>query len=327
MQEGLEDTYLEIIRESSKKLLGLKTLSNFFNHKDLFAVYVRTSVIHKLFENNKDLDINKLHLFHIQYSDSLTDLFQKLKKAKEQQYLLVSDEVYINEDLIRKLEKETAAADFTSEVRRYGRLMSDKLRNLYDLLAAMSNTSVFSWAEVSQFVTRFGNEYYREIQDKELFLKLSDNNHKKTYQTQYAVVETKLLGKLNKFNFRIKFTCGFRYENEYLEVFDFVDSNERFVFLNSSRSFYLLDDEINERLDLSKNYSSKGEIIKELQHKNEMLRDRMATLQTSLPQEVEDVLGAYLEKISRVDFLEELQNVDEQTNILRAMLNININSK
>ena len=43
--------------------------------------------------------------------------------------------------------------------------------------------------------------------------------------------------------------------------------------------------------------------------------------------DVEEVLEGYLEKISGVDFLDELQNVDEQTNILRAMLNININSK
>lgn len=327
MQEGLEDTYLEIIRESSKKLLVLKTLSNFFNHKDLFAVYVRTSVIHKLFETNKDLDINKLHLFHIQYSDSLTDLFQKLKKAKEQQYLLVSDEVYINEDLIRKLEKQTAAADFKSEAQRYSRLMADKLRRLYDILAATAAQSAFSWNDVAMFATRFGNEYYREIPTGETFLRLTENDQKKTYQTQYAVVERKLLGKLNKLNFRIKFTCGLRFENEYLEVFDFIDSNERFIFINGIRSFYFLDEEMSEGLDLSKNHSSKEEIILELRQKNEMLRDRMSTLQNSLPQDVEDVLGAYLEKISGVDFLEELQNVDEQTNILRAMLNININSK
>ena len=65
----------------------------------------------------------------------------------------------------------------------------------------------------------------------------------------------------------------------------------------------------------------------ELKQKNDMLNERLGTIKTSLPQDVTDVLAQYLDKISGVDFLEELQNVDEQTNILRAMLNININSK
>jgi hypothetical protein len=76
-----------------------------------------------------------------------------------------------------------------------------------------------------------------------------------------------------------------------------------------------------------RNLSNKAAIIQDLKQKNDLLRDKLSTVKTSLPNDVEDVLAGYLEKISGVDFLEELQNVDEQTNILRAMLNININSK
>lgn len=43
-----------------------------------------------------------------------------------------------------------------------------------------------------------------------------------------------------------------------------------------------------------------------------------------MPADVEAVMESYLQKISGVEFLEDLQNVDEQTNILKAMLNIKI---
>jgi hypothetical protein len=327
MQEGQEEIYAQAINESAKKLLVLKMLSNFFNHKDLFAVYIRTKVIHNLFESNKNLDVNKLDLFHVQYTSSLIDLFQKLKKAKEQQYLLISDEIYINDDLVQKLEKEAEGRSFTEEARKHSSKMSAKLKQLYNILDSGAAAGPLSWGDIMVFSTRMGQEFYREITDGEKFLELTDTEGKKTYQTEYAVIEKKLMGKLNKLNFRVKFTCGLRYDSEYIEVFDFVDSNEQFLFINGIKSFYLLDEEMAKGLDLSKNLSNKAAIIQDLKQKNDLLRDKLSTVKTSLPNDVEDVLAGYLEKISGVDFLEELQNVDEQTNILRAMLNININSK
>jgi len=320
-----EEIYAQIIRESEKKLLVVKMLSNFFNHKDLFAVYVRTKVIHNLFDANKSLDANKLDLFHVQYTSSLTDLFQKLKRAKEQQYLLMEDEIHINTDLINKLEKENEQRNFPDESRKHSQNMGTMLKQLYNMLAA-NVTMPFSWSNIMQFSARLAPEYYREVTAEhfEMLTKLED---KKVYQSDYAVIERKLLGRLNILNFRVKFACGISHNNEYAEVFDFMDSNDKFVFINSSKSFYFLSDEAAKEIDLSKNTSNKASIIMGLHYKNDLLRDKQATLKTALPNEVESVLGAYLEKISGVDFLEELQNVDEQTNILRAMLNININSK
>lgn len=325
MQEE-QDIYAQAISESAKKLLVLKTLSNFFNRKDLFAVYIRTKVIHNLFESNKSLDVNKLDLFHVQYTSSLIDLFQKLKKAKEQQYLLIADEMYINDDLAKKLEKETEGCNFAEEAKKHSQNMMAKLRQLYDVLSGTAAGTI-SWGDIMVFPTRMGQEYFREITDGEKFLQLVDTTGKKTYDTEYAAIEKKLMGKLNKLNYRVKFTCGLKYDNEFIEVFDFVDSNEKFVFINGIKSFFFLDDVMAEGLDLSKNVSNKTAIMQELKSKNDVLRDKLATIKTQIPTGVEDVLEGYLAKISGVDFLEELQNVDEQTNILRAMLNININTK
>jgi hypothetical protein len=325
MADELEEIYAQILKESEKKLLVVKMLSNFFNHRDLFAVYIRTKVIHNLFASNHNLDANKLDLFHVQYTSSLIDLFVKLKKAKEQQYLLISDEIYINQDVIQKLEKETEVRNFTEKSRKQGENMSAKLKQLYDMLAT-NEIKPFSWSDVMLFSARLAPEYFRELPQEQFALLTADDN-RKTYSNEYAVIEKKLLGKLNIANFRIKFCCGLVHNNEYAEVYDFIDSNEKFVFINGNRSFYLLDPEACKGIDLGKNLSNKKRIILDMNFKNDLLKDRLATIKTSLPKDVEDVLAGYLEKISGVDFLDELQNVDEQTNILRAMLNININSK
>lgn len=324
MQEGQQEIYAQAIKDSNKRLLVLKTLSNFFNHKDLFAVYIRTKVIHNLFESNTGLDPNKLELFHIQYTSSLIDLFQKLKKAKEQQYLLVNDEIYINDELVGKLEKQTQSLDFAGESRKHSQNMGTKLRELYSILESGTAGKPFSWGDALMLSTRFGQEFYREFTDAQKFLQLTETEAKKTYRSDYAAIERKLMGRLNKLNFRIKFTCGLRYQNDYLEVFEFVDSNDKFIFIEAIKTFLLLDNEMAAGLDFSKNVSNKADIVNSLRQKNDMLHDKLGSIKTSLPTDVEDVLESYLEKISGVDFLEELQNVDEQTNILRAMLNINI---
>lgn len=323
--EGLEETYDQIIKDSTKKLSVVKMLAHFFNHKDLFAVYIRTKVIHNLFESNKNLDANKLELFHVQYTSTLIELFQKIKKAKEQQYLLITDEIYINDDLIKKLERETDPLDFQQAAKQHASKMSKQLKGIYAMLVSGNDSTAIGWAEIMTFSATKGNEFYRDL-SHDSFLALAEFEGRKTYETNQTVIEKKLMGKLNKFNFRIKFACGFRFQNDYLEVFDFVDSNEKFVFINSTKSFYLFNDELATGLDLSKNVSNKIAIIIDLKNKNEELSEKLATIKTTIPDEVEEVLQGYLEKISGVDFLEELQNVDEQTNILRAMLNININT-
>ncbi|MEL1242759.1 hypothetical protein AAEO56_00680 [Flavobacterium sp. DGU11] len=320
-----EEIYAVVIKDSGAKLKVLKTLSNFFNHKDLFAVYIRTQVIHNLFESNRNLDANKLELFHVQYTSTLIELFQKLKKAKEQQYLLISDEIYINEDIVRKLESEAATVDFAAEVREHSKAMAEKLKLLYTMLADSAQVQ-FGWGDIMVFPAKRSGEFYREITPSQ-FMALTDMEARSAYRNEFATIEKKLLGRLNINNFRVKFACGLVHEDEIVEVYDFRDSNDKFIFIGSARSFYFLDAEMVKGLDLSKNLSNKNRIIQDLKAKTEMLKEKLGTIKSILPPNVEDVLGGYLEKISGVDFLDELQNVDEQTNILRAMLNINVNSK
>ncbi|PXY43076.1 hypothetical protein [Flavobacterium hydrophilum] len=322
MQEEEEERYLQIIKDSNRKLVVLELLSNFFNHKDLVGILVRTKIIHTLFEKNRILDINKLELFHIQFTSSLIDLFQKIKKSKEQQYVLISDEIYINEDILSKLKLEIGESKFAKQMQLHAQNMSRKIEELYQLFVSEKDV-FFNWNDIMTFSQSIQAEYYREI-TIEQYEKLSQLN-KSVYENTYARFEKKLLGRLNILNFKIKFSCGLVCNNEIIEVYEFRDSNDKFVFVANEKSFYFLNEEVAKDIDISKNGSAKEEIIRGLKNKNAELKRELSVVKTTLPENVLEVLKEYHEKISSVDFLEELQNVDEQTNILKTMLNININ--
>lgn len=325
MHQEDDETFIQIINESKRKLQTLKILSNFFNNPVLIAVLIRTKVIHNLFENNKNLDIHKLDLFHIQYTKSLIDLFQKLKKAKEQSYLLLSDEIYINDDFISKLKSEIEAGFFSDVAFSHAKNLSIKIEQLYKIFA-FDDIINFRWNEINEFSSRRASEFYREI-GKEKFEQISRHESDPIYENSLVKIEKKLLGKLNIHKFRIKFACGIKHENEIAEVYEFIDSNDKFIFNLDEKSFYFLNDTNTKGIDLSKNKSMKAQIIEDLQAKNNKLKEQQVNLKTQLPKDVEQVLESYAAKISDVEFLNDLQNVDEQTNILKAMLNININSK
>ena len=320
MQEE-EERFAQIIKDSNRKLVILELLSNFFNHKDFVGVLVKTKIIHTLFQNNKALDINKLELFHIQFTSSLIDLFQKIKKSKEQQYLLITDEIYINNDIISKLKSEIGDEKFSEQIKAHAQMMAKKIEQLYEIFVT-ENNSFFDWNEIMTFSDKIKSEYYREI-SIEQYEKLTSAT-KSLYENKYVKFEKKLLGRLNILKFKIKFLCGLVCNNEIIEVYEFRDSNDRFIFTGNDKSFYFLADGMAKGVDLSKNNSVKGEIITQLLDKNNLLESELGTIKTSLPEGVQGVLKEYLDKISSVDFLEDLQNVDEQTNILKTMLNINI---
>lgn len=321
MQEE-EERYVQIIKDSSRKLVILELLTNFFNHKDLVGALVKTKIIHALFQNNQTLDINKLELFHIQYTNSLIDLFQKLKKSKEQHYLLMTDEIYINEDIISKLKLEIEETKFLEQMKVHAQVMSRKIEQLYQMFVT-DKVEQFSWDEVLSHSKNIQSEHYREI-STEQYEQLTQLN-KSVYQNSFAKFEKKLLGRLNILKFKIKFLCGLTCNNEIIEVYEFRDSNDKFIFVANDKSFYLVENETTRGIDFSKNSSAKNQIVTELESKNSDLKLDLGKIKTALPENVQEVLKSYLDKISSVDFLEELQNVDEQTNILKTMLNIKIN--
>lgn len=314
----------EIINNSEGRLNKLKILSNFFDNSLVISIAVRTRVIHDIFASNQLLDSNKLELFHLQYTDTLIDLLTKLKKNLEQKYTIIINEIQINTDVIESFKGQIQKDNFRECVQTHNLIMQSFLESLYHQLAfdTKETTNVLI-QEIDELQREKGLEFYRKINAEDYQI-LSNIPVKGFYENQNYKVEKKLLGKLNIQNFAFKFLCGFQFDNQFIEVYEFIHTEEHFIYLKDKKTFLPIKIEEYKRLDFSKNVSNKKEIVLQLQQKNTELNVKSNTILKAIPNDVEQVLVEYTEKITSIEFLDNLQSIDEQTNILRTMLNINI---
>ena len=313
-----------IIKDSEKRLNKLKVLTNFFDQSQVIAISVRTRVIHDMFANNKDLDINKLELFHLQFTDSLLDLLIKLKKNIEQKYLLINNEIQINNEVINSFVSEIKKDEFLDRVKTHNLIIQTFMESLYNDLAFDKKVSkLTNLVEKNDLSNEMGTEFYRKIalQEYEQLNSISSNSMYAFFDFR---IEKKLLGKLNIQKFKFKFLCGFQFNNQFIEIYEFIHCNEYFIFLKEKKEFLTLNLAEFKNIDFSKNNSNKKEILLQLKRKNVDLNNKAERTLKSIPSDVEIVLNNYCDKISSMEFLDDLQNIDEQTNVLRTMLNINI---
>lgn len=314
----MSDEVAIIMSQSRRRLTKLKLLSNFFENIDVISVYIKTDIIHKLFEENKTLDYNKLELFHLQYTDSLIELLIKIKKKKENDLLAVINEININNQYIDGFE-EKKVDSFETDRKFYSGIFSEHLRKLYKELTEDKFT--LNWNDVLYFHKKYAVEFYRTDAD-ETKLKLGNVS---SYQYQDYSIERKLLGKLNIQNFKVRFVCGYRIGRDEYELFKIFQSNEHFIFNIEERRLYLIDDELS-YLDTSENESNQASVMNQLKRRNEELEENIHERKRILPEGVDNVLKDYLRNIENVDIMSKIFDVNEETNILRAMLNLNLNN-
>lgn len=308
-----------IMSQSKRRLTRLKLLANFFENIDIIAIYIKTDIIHNLFNENQTLDFNKLELFHLQYTDSLIELLTKIKKKKENDLLAVINEININNRYIAAFE-EKKTDSFETDRKIYSGLFSEHLRNLYKDLT--ENRATLNWNDVLYFHKKYAAEFYRtEVEHEKL-----KPRSVPFYQYQDYCIERKLLGKLNIQNFKMRFVCGYRIERDEYELFKIFQSDEHFIFNVEEKKMYFIDDEDLAALNTDENESNQITIINQLKRKNEDLNETMEFKKKELSPEVELVLKDYLRNIESVDIMSKIFDVNEETNILRAMLNLNLNN-
>lgn len=313
----MNDEAVHIISESKRRLTRLSLLSNFFENIDIISIYIKTDIIHKLFDENPSLDYHKLELFHLQYTDSLIELLTKIKRKKEHDLLAVVNEININAQYITSFE-ERKTNTFETDRKIYSGVFSEHLEKLYHDLVEYTYT--LNWNDVLYFHKKYAVEFYRTEED-EAKLKASAVS---SYQYQDYLVERKLLGLLNIHDFRVRFICGYRIGiNEY-ELFRIFQTDEYFIFNVEERSLYLIDDVSD--LNTEENESSQTLIISKLERKNEELEETIQEKKRKLPDDVESVLKDYLRNLENIDVMSKIFDVNEETNILRAMLNLNLNN-
>lgn len=315
----MDEYRLNILKQSNTEINRLQLLSVFFDEEIIYKIYLRSQVIHQLFAGNGDLEIEKLELFHLQFTASVIDLLKKIKKSNEKNVVLIYDEINLNEELIERMSGAVVSQkNFNIDKQRQSLKINQTLRKLFKVLSDL--TSDFPFAKnINVFSSKYANDFYFDLKTDQ-FSRLIDYQTKQVYTNVFATIEKKLMGKLCKYDFKTAFFIGLKSGELVIEVYKFLDLDNYFLFFPSRNLFLFCDLEILNGLDQSNNLSEREKIVQELQYKNDKLASNAAVLKTAIPDEIIALLEDSYHKISDINFLNHLNNFDVQSNILKAML-------
>lgn len=314
-----------ILRQSKRRIQKLKLLSKFFDNVDLINICIKTEIIQSFFDtaNNDGYDINKLELFHLQYTDSLISLLEKIKKQKEASMLILYREIDANNDYIeREIEKEKQSDSFEVMKRYQSGEMSQFLKNVYTNLVGDKKNLDFN--KILRLSQKYADDYYRK-DVKISFLK--SLNSTTFYEYDTVKIERKLLGKLNKVHFRIRFICGYKVDSHTFELYKIVNSKEEFIWDLQKTEFYFLAEDIAVLFDRSPNSSLDNPIVSQLKERNKELEEKIKEIKEDIPDDINLLIEKYKDTIEDQNVLNQVLNIDEEMNILKTMLDFNINDK
>lgn len=312
-----------ILKASARLISKLQLMAVFFEQEVIYKIYLRTQVIHRLFEVTPDLDIHKLELFHLQFTSSILELLKKIKTANEQNVSLMYDEITLNTELINKLApKEYSPEMLDGEARRQARKMSISLRKLFSILSADDEDAYPFSNNIWAFGERFAAGFYDEV-PADVLHGATVYTPELVYTHKHAVIQRKLMGLLAKHDFEIRFFDGVKSGSLTAEIYEIPAAGKYFLFV-PGRNLLLLctPSDINaaSRAGLS---SRTDTIVQDLKTKNMALAIRADRVKTELHADIATLLHDYHQKIGDADFLQNIANFDVEANILRAMLNTN----
>ncbi len=313
----MDDNRNTIFNNSTRIITKLQLLSVFFEDETVYKIYVRTQVIQKLFEHNPDLDLNKLDLFHLQYTESVIELLRKIKKGNEKNVSIAQDEIIYNEELIQKI-RETLRTEENFENAKQARtaVINKSLYQLYQNLSDFSFLPPFP-KDISAFSDQYATEFFHEI-SPELFYELTEFDSAEVHKNGYGIVEKKLLGWQCRQEFKNVFICGLKSGESEIEVYKMEKTDDYFIFSHERKLFLDLDFAKIESIYVP-TLSKQEKIIRELSEKNVTLKNRMDEIKTGIPVAIKALLNDYYQKINGLDFMND--DFDIQANILKTMLN------
>ena len=237
-------------------LSKLQLLSAFFGEDVIYKIYLRSQVIHKLFENNPDLDINKLDLFHLQFTASLVELLRKIKKNNENNISLLFDEIQLNKEMIEKLNDTVyTEQNYNLDKQRQALKINLSLRKLFQVLSDDARDNPFS-KNINAFSSRFAPDFFYSIEPG-LFDNLVTYKPNEIYANEYAVIQKKLMGLLCKYDFKTEFFCGLKSGSQVAEVYKFIGNDKYFLYSPAHDLFVFCDITKINGIDWSNNLSKK----------------------------------------------------------------------
>lgn len=316
-----DENQARIISESNKTISKLHLLSVFFEDDVIYKIYLRTQVIHRLFETNPELDINKLELFHLQYTVTIIDLLKKIKSTNEKNVSLLLDEIDLNKEVMSKIgDSAFTEKSFLLDRQRQSLKINLSLRKLFQLLSDNKDESPFS-KNINAFSAHYAADFFFDI-PYTLYEEVTAFDAKDVYHNSHATIHRRLMGILNKDEYKSDFECGLTAGTLVLEIYKLPEPDKYFLFAPARSLFLFFDMTKIAGIDHTTGFSKKGKIMRELMDKNDQLQSAASITKSQIPPQIKSLIAQYYEKIEDVNFLDNLTNVDAQANILKTMLNM-----
>ncbi|PSK90679.1 hypothetical protein [Taibaiella chishuiensis] len=316
----MDDNQKKILSDSLKVISKLQLLAAFFEEEVIFKIYIRTQVIHKMFEHNPELDIHKLELFHLQFTESVLDLLRKIKKTNEKNVSLVFDEIELNKELIIKInDAMRTEQSFEFAQQKQTAKINLSLNKLYQNLSDLSTDFPFG-KNISQFSARYAGDFFYEV-GIDFFYELIAFDPDAVYKNGYGIIGKKLMGLQCRHNFSNLFYCGLKAGSMTAEVYRMAEEAVYFIFYPARNLFLECDEEKISGIDLSQAYSKRARTVQDLSEKNLQLEQQAPKMKTHIPGDILKLLAEYHEKVDGMDFMDFMNDFDVQANILKAMLN------
>lgn len=313
----------EILNKSDKIISQISDLVAFFEDPTLLKIFLQTKVIHKLFEENADIDINKLDLFHLQFTTTLIELLNKIKLKNERIVGMYKNEIELNNEVINKLRSKISEDNgFDAEKQKQSQRMSKSLLDLYTSIYYKSEGYPFK-TDINSFGIKFYKDYFFEA-DADITNKILEYNKEKVYRSSYAIIEKQLLLDLRQANFKLEFFAGVKAYPILLEIYKISVSEEYFLFWSAKNLFLKFDINLFPYQKWEAEMSKKELGIKNLIKKNSKLETNIKNTHKYISNEISELLEEDYQAITNIDFLASLEDIDTQANILRSMLQTKI---
>lgn len=315
----MEELREEILGKSNEFISKLNEHAVFFEDTALMNIYLQTQIVHRLFEDNIEIDINKLELFHLQYTSTLLTLLDKIKQKNSRVVKMYENEIQVNNEMIDRLRDAIAQeGGFDLEKQRQTKRMSKSLRSLYVAIYEQSSKYPFT-EDINSFSINFYKNHFFEL-DKNIFDTITVYNKNDTFRTRYATIDKQLLIALGQANFDIAFVGGVNFYPMLIELYKIQESDIYFFYWPSKNLFLKLDIELFPYKEWENEMSKKTRLIKNLLKNNQKAETNIKNTYRYISHEVLDLLDENYKAISDIDFLTSLEDINLQTEILKSML-------
>jgi hypothetical protein len=315
----MTDPRTEILEESEKTIGKLYELTRFFEDPSIMKIYLQTQVIHKLFEENTDIDINKLELYHIQFTNTLIDLLDKIKRKNERIVGMKDNELKLNNEMIAKLRRAiNEEGGFDAEKQKQAERITRAVYTLHKALSSQSAEYPFK-DNLNAFSLKFYKEYFYDFESS-LLPAITSYKSSDVYKNSFGTIGKTLLNDLMKKMYKVDFFAGAKVGSILMEIYKIKDMDKYMLFIPAKNSFLPCDLSAFPVEEWEDPSSKKEHSIKDLMRKNLELEREIKRYQKLIDDDIKDLLEENYKKITELDFLADLENIDIQANTLRTML-------